>query len=545
MEEKIYQLNGTQLIEMLKKGYEYLKKDYLEINDLNVFPVPDGDTGTNMKITYENGLASIRESLDASEVMADFAKGTLFGARGNSGVLLSQYFQGIAVSLHGLKEIKVSDFVSAMDNGTVFAYKCAVNPTEGTILTVGRESVANIKSRVFDKDDFGHLFTMIVEEMSASLNNTPNLLKVLKDNNVIDSGGKGLLSIFEGYLSYFTGDELPVSQDHGEFLETSKIDFANFDVDNVMQFGYCTEFLLRISRVKNGSLNVDLDAFRKSLEQFGDSLIVTQNGTIIKVHIHTLNPGLVIGFAQKYGEFLTFKMDNMDLQFNSLKKKSVRKDKAIIAIAQGEGIIELFKELGCDIVLDGGETMNTSTEDIINAFKAANADDIVLLVNNPNIFLAAKQAIELYSQSNVYLVDSKSIQQGYFALSTMMQDGTAEEIYEVMQEQIQNIDVAFVAKTSKDSLTNGVTSHKGDYIGVLNGKIMNANLDRLDATCELFKNIPDIEDKEIAYIFVGEDVSEDEAEELKANLEDLYPYLDIGLIYGKQRIYDYLIGVVL
>ena len=378
-------ISGVTFTELLEYGYKNLVAHYKAINDLNVFPVPDGDTGTNMKLTYAKGLKSISdENASVSKIADEFARGMLFGARGNSGVLTSQYFRGFANNLSNCVSLKVHDFARAMVGAYKNAYKACVDVTEGTILTVAREGIENVDFQ-YD-DDFITFLEKVVNTMRVSLDNTPELLPVLKENGVIDSGGKGLLTIFEGFLYFFTGKEIVAEEEapaHEEKKEENNdtVDFSAFNENSVLEYGYCTEFLLQLQTAKVDIPSFNVDEFIAWMQEHGESLVCFQTGSIIKTHIHTKKPYEVIEFAQRYGEFLTFKMENMALQHNNVleenkKKMHERKKLAYIAIAQGDGVIDLFESLGCDIVLNGGQTMNTSVAEMvtdrfnINAFRS-------------------------------------------------------------------------------------------------------------------------------------------------------------------------------
>ena len=545
--DKIYLLDGITFKKMLLSGYESLEHDYKLINDLNVFPVPDGDTGTNMKVTFYSGLLAIKDETELGKVASAFARGSLFGARGNSGVLLSQYFKGMANALTGEVEIDATKFVRALIDGYKLAYKCAINPVEGTILTVAREGIENIRNQIDDEVDFATLFIKIKESMVVSLENTPNLLAILKESGVVDSGGRGLLSIFNGFVNFFTGKEstlvVEYHEDEHHDMNSNDVDLSAFNENSVLDYGYCTEFLLQLLNSKIDIPSFDVDKFIKDISLLGDSLVVTMDGSIVKVHIHTKTPANVLTFAQQYGEFLKIKIENMALQHNEVLKQK-RKEIAIISIALGEGIINTFKELGSTLVLNGGQTMNTSTEEIVNAIKEVNADNVILLPNNSNILLACTQAKELVDDVNVYIVETKTIQEGYYGLSMMM---GSEKDPDVLVEQINAgkdlMQSAFVAKATRDYKYQDVNGKAGDYVGYFDKDIVCNSVDLFTCAHQLVDSIEGIEDKEVMFIFYGESVSDEEAEEFKEQLEEKYPYLEIGFIKGDQPVFDLLIGV--
>lgn len=544
-------LDGALFNQLLNYAYQNLAAHYEAINDLNVFPVPDGDTGTNMKMTFNNGLKNIKESENIGDIADNLARGMLFGARGNSGVLTSQYFKGLADGLKGKKEVTVSEFAEAMVQGYKTAYSATVDPTEGTILTVAREGIENVKkSIVSGKTTFAQLFAMVVDAMKISLDNTPNLLPVLKESGVIDSGGKGLLTIFEGILKYLNGEEITgYDEEDTHSLPTSSVDFSAFNENSVLDYGYCTEFLLQLLTSKIDVEKFDIQSFIAYLQEHGNSIVCFQTGTIVKVHIHTKKPYEVIEFAQRYGEFVAFKMENMALQHNEVlhkeeEKAKVRKNVSIISIAQGDGIIELFKELGSDIVLNGGTTMNTSTAEMIDAFKFANSDEIILLPNETNIIMAAKQAAELFKGSRVRVIETKTIPEGYNALSMLMGgDESADDAYNDMLEASKAVISCFVTKASRDTTLNGVKVKKGYYIESVDGKLVGCNENREEAILEMLSKVEDIENREVMFAFYGQMVSEEDAEHAISRVNEAFPQLETGLIEGKQDVYDFLIGI--
>lgn len=545
MSEIYKTIDGKLFQKLLNAGYRGLVEDYALINDLNVFPVPDGDTGTNMKLTFESGLNSIKNTNRIDEVASEFARGCLFGARGNSGVLLSQYFKGLSNGLKGIEIATVIDLANATIEGYKMAYTSAINPVEGTFLTVAREGIENIRNHIDDDTDLKKYFTMIYEASKVSLENTPNLLAVLKENGVIDSGGQGLLSIFKGIILMLNGEnveDLRVEARHESHNET--LDFSLFNENSVLDYGYCTEFLLQLTNSKGDVNSFDKDKFIEDLSHFGDSLIVTQSGTIVKVHIHTKKPYLPIQLAQQYGEFLTFKMDNMTLQHQNVVKKEKKKNIGIITIGNGDGILDKLKESGADIVLNGGQTMNTSVVELLDTFDRVHADNIILLPNNKNIILAAKTAIEMYEKAKVYLVETNSIQEGYFALSmSVLTENDPEVLFDEIKQNAQLIIPCLVAKTTKDALINNVQTYKGEYIEYVDETVVGSNLIRKDAILDMIDKIEGIEDKEMMFIIYGQSVPKEEAEQIVNVLSEKYPYLEVGLLDGKQDIKDYLIGV--
>ena len=545
-------INGSTFVELLKLGYKNLVAHLQIINDLNVFPVPDGDTGTNMKLTYSNGLKTISDD-DASvgKIADEFARGMLFGARGNSGVLLSQYFRGFADAIANVVEISVQDFAFAMVGAYKNAYHACADVAEGTILTVARESIEAAKYCITGKENYLDFFTKVVLEMRKSLDNTPNLLPVLKENGVVDSGGKGLLTIFEGYLSFFTGKEIE-DIDDVEAEESSpmdKIDYSAFNENSELEFGYCTEFLLQLLNSKINVSEFDINSFISWMQSHGESLVCFQTGTIVKVHIHTKTPYVVIEYAQRFGEFVAFKMENMALQHNNVikeenKKRGERKKIAIITVAQGDGIIESFKGLRTDLVLNGGTTMNTSVAELIDAFNYVNADDIFLLPNEANMIKTAHQAADLYKDSKVHVIETKNIQEGFAALNNYFDDDLSpKEVENCLLEGVQGMIPLTIFKSGKEANIDGNIAPKGSYVEAIGHKLIGYQEDIIEATLEAFSKIEDIEDKSFAFVFFGQALSEELANEIMEVLNRDYPQVEIGLIPGKQDIYDLIIGI--
>lgn len=546
-------INGSTFVELLKFGYKNLLAHLQIINDLNVFPVPDGDTGTNMKLTYSNGLKTISDD-DAAvgKISDEFARGMLFGARGNSGVLTSQYYRGFADVILGKKELSVQDFALAMVGAYKNAYNACAEAAEGTILTVARESIEAAKYCITGKENYIDFLTKVVLEMRKSLDNTPNLLPVLKENGVVDSGGKGLLCIFEGYLSFFTGKDIDVNDEAGEVEDHNpidKIDYSAFNENSELDYGYCTEFLLQLLKSKVDIETFDINSFIAWMQEHGESLVCFQTGTIIKTHIHTKKPYEVIEYAQKFGEFVAFKMENMALQHNNVikdekKKNENRKKLAIITIAQGDGVIEAFKNLRCDLVLNGGQTMNTSVSEMIDAFNYVNADNIILLPNESNMIKTAHQAADLYKDSVVKVVESKNIQEGFAALNNYFDDDlTPDEVYDCLLEAKDNIVPLTIFKSGKAANIDGDVAPKGSYVEAIGHRLIGYKANVVDATLDAFGRIEDIEDKSFAFMFVGQMLSEETANNLVEALNKKYPQVEIGLIDGKQDVYDILIGL--
>ena len=543
-------MNGATFVELLEYGYKNLVAHYKAINDLNVFPVPDGDTGTNMKLTYANGLKTISdENAPISQISDEFARGMLFGARGNSGVLTSQYFRGFANALSSCIEMNVYDFARAMVSAYKNAYEACVDVAEGTILTVAREGIDNVA--LDNSEDFEQFFKKVIIAMKVSLDNTPELLPVLKENGVIDSGGKGLLTIFEGFLYFVTGKEISAEEEVEIKPEKKEevIDFSLFNENSVLEFGYCTEFLLQLQTCKIDIPSFDIKEFIAFMQEHGDSLVCFQTGSIVKVHIHTKKPYEVVEYAQRFGEFVTFKMENMALQHNQIikedeRKMQKRKKLAFISIAQGDGIIDLFKEIGSDIVLNGGQTMNTSVSEMIDAFKYANADEIILLPNESNMCKAAHQAADLYKDSVVKVIETKTIQEGYYMLLMKAGLDVEDDVFDILSESLENVTSCTVFKSGKDANIGKDIAPKGSYVEAIKHRLVGYKDNRAEAVMELLEKVKDIENKEVMFIIFGQMMDFNEAELIQNKINAKYPLLEIGVIEGKQDVYDLLIGVM-
>ena len=535
MDDKILDVEGLK--SLFNYGLINLSNNYKTINDLNVFPVPDGDTGTNMRITLANGIDAIKDCTDFKDLFSKFSTGVLFGARGNSGVLLSQYFKGFSKALEEKKEITTLDFKHAMISGCKQAYTACVDPTEGTILTVAREGIENIKNNINENTTYTDLLGMVVDSMKVSLDNTPNLLPVLKDAGVIDSGGKGLLTIFEGFFKFFTGEELNTDDElEGHSSKTTTIDYSLFNENSTLDYGYCTEFLLQllVSKIDINSFN--LQDFISFLNDHGNSIVCFQNGTIVKVHIHTKKPYEVIEFAQRFGEFVTFKMENMALQHNEvIRNESVRKEgrieRAIIGIVNGAGLVQVFKDLGCLSVIKAVND-DVSTSEIIDALKQVNANKVIIVPDSKRSFEAAKQVESFYKDCEVKPVETTSIQQAYGALSlVMLTENDSMEILHTIEEHKDKV------------LSASITLNNNKYVGKIEDEEVVSDDTLVSSACSLIRSIPDIDDKEVMFIIYGKGVKEEDLNQIIETMSDEYPFLEIGLIDGKQEDSQLLIGL--
>lgn len=626
------EINGVNFYQMVKAGAITLRANLQRINELNVFPIADGDTATNMLMTLNGGLNMFKDNIAENVgVLADnLAKGMLMGARGNSGVILSQIFYGIAEGLNGKQSANALELCRAFEVGTQKAYDAVMEPTEGTILTVMREATENagklLKNRKNEDKSISinEFIYNICIFMERSLENTPNLLAVLKEAGVVDSGGAGLLCIMQGMKfalskenneenanenvdskceneksgkgekknnkefnphlksqiingfenesegllnNLHSGQNGQSGNDFGQPNQITLIDLNKFTENSVMKFGYCTEFLLRLQNSKIDVNQFNLQNFKANLEMLGDSIVTFQNGTIVKVHIHTFTPENVLSFCHSYGEFLTIKIENMTLQHNethdvvvenwdgkraeskkqskTTAKNEEKADKmqkyATVAVASGQGICETFKQLGADYVVNGGQSNNPSTQDFVEAFRAVNAQNIFVLPNNANIILTAKQAGELCSDLNVVVIESKNVGEGYAVLQMLNYDfDTIDEIKQNMIDAMQGVKTALVSKAVRSADLNGVAVAKDCYVGFENKKIITSADTKEQTALQLMQGL-NAQNYEFAIIIYGESFEGNEKTDFKVRASSLYSGLELYEINGGQNIYDMII----
>ncbi len=538
-------IDGQIFYKMLNGGAASLSREKSEINDLNVFPIPDGDTGDNMLMTLEGGLNST-PAAPIGETAQNASKGMLLGARGNSGVILSRIFSGIAKGLTGLNDCGVCDFNNALKLGAKEAYEAVATPVEGTILTVFREGVDFAGARITSDSNFESVFEDLLSEFNRSLEHTPELLPVLKESGVVDSGGAGLICIYKGMYDALTGAE--ISPTASAASNNRNIDLGLFTEDSELEYGYCTEFLLRLQRSKTNIDSFNLEGFINQLNSFGDSVVAFIDGTIVKVHIHTKTPGEILSFCQQFGEFLTLKIENMTLQHNEtehnkhrLRKKEALKPFGIVAVASGKGIKETFIALGCDAVVEGGQSMNPSTEDIIQALNNVNAENVFLYPNNGNVIMAAEQATEILKDTNVFVVPTKTVGEGYAAISMLDTSGkNPEQIVCEQKEIISEVVTGVISQAVRDTEKDGIAVKTNDYIGFIGDTILVDDGSRDDALMLLSEKL-NAGRYDIMLVIYGESISEAEAEEVKKRLRLKYRRAEIVMIYGGQPIYDYIL----
>ena len=552
-------LNGEQFKELLTSGALNLKANYQEVDSLNVFPVPDGDTGTNMLRTIQGGVTALNgfEVKDLGETGKAVSKGMLMSARGNSGVILSQIFRGICKGLENKKEVDAVQLAAAYKVGVKQAYGAVVTPVEGTILTVFREATEVATKKVTKDSTINEFFEEHLKQAVKTLKKTKEILPVLKEAGVIDSGGAGYVYIVKGMVKFLDGEkiEAELTKEENSSGEAREIDFSAFSRDDVLQFGYCTEFILRLQSSKIDVDSFDVEQIISDLNEEdigGDSIVALKDDDVVKVHVHTKEPGIVLHKMRKYGEFLTIKCENMALQHNEnmsdeereAQVKREHKKYAIVAVAQGAGIIEQFKALGVDVVVSGNQTMNPSTEDFIKAFKSLDAENIIVFPNNKNIIMAAKQASQLYKGAKVKVIHSTSSPQCYSALT--MLDFSSDDLTIIVGsflEAIRNVVTGEITIANRSTKLNGVVVAKNDHIHIIDGKLVRATKLKNRAIVDLLAKVPNMEDKQVLTVIYGKDVTEEEKTKNMALIKQKYPFLEVGAIDGGQAIYKYLLAI--
>ncbi|PII02612.1 DAK2 domain-containing protein [Acholeplasma laidlawii] len=554
-------ISGDLFKKMVTNGAIHLKNNHKEVDHLNVFPVPDGDTGTNMQMTMMAGVKEV--SQDQSNSIVDVSKilsrGLLMGARGNSGVILSQFFRGLYSEISKINNgsLTIKEFIQALVGGYQMAYRSVMDPVEGTILTVVRESAERVLKDQKKYTSIEDVLKAYLMQAKETLIKTPELLPVLKEAGVVDSGGAGFIKIIEGMLMALEGEILS-ELDAIQSMPQANLDYVGAhnlgEVD--IKFGYCTEFIVQLFDWEN----FDINSVRNPLEQMGDSLVVVTDEDLLKVHVHTNQPGVALTLAQKFGELKTIKVDNMRTQHGNITGqdhsghdhsqavpelapvKKPRSKYGLIAVGQGEGVKTAFKELGVDMIIDGGQTMNPPTEDFIKAIEAVNADNVIILPNNSNIILTAEQAASLTENQNVSVLKTKTVAQGYSAMISFDPTATIEENTDVMMDVVNEMKSGEVTYAVRDTEMHGVQVKNGDYIGISKSKIIVSCKDRYEAVTSLLESMI-TEDSEIATLFIGNGVSEDEVEKVVEFVASINEDCEVETINGKQDVYSYIIAV--
>lgn len=542
-------LDGEMFATMVRGGAAQLRANAKEVNELNVFPVPDGDTGDNMSMTIEGGVAAIEglHTKDLAAVTKTLSKGMLLGARGNSGVILSQFFAGMTKGLSEYKKADAMAVGAAMQEGVKQAYASVITPTEGTILTVAREAVAYAVSRINEKSTITSLFSDLIKEMRNSLQRTPELLAALKEANVIDSGGAGLFYIMQGFYKILKGEVIVETESFREVKNVS-VDLSAFTENSEMTYGYCTELLLRLLNARVDPEAFDVSVISSYLQTLGDSIVAFKTDSIVKIHVHTKTPEKVLAFCRQFGEFLTIKIENMNVQHSQVlteeRKTQSVKEYGTVAVATGEGIEQLFKQLGVDAVVYGGQTHNPSAQDFLAAFAEVNARNIFVFPNNGNIVMAAKQAAQLYEDGEVYVIESKDLGQGYAAISALnFESDDPAEICEMLTAAMNTVTTGCVSTAIRDAELNGVHIENGDYIGFA-GKSMKVSCKTLPGAARgLIEKMMEEEDICLITAFVGKDAEQKDIDVLVEWLSAKYPDVEFYTVDGGQEVYPLILIV--
>ncbi len=550
-------IDAEMLSKMFLAGAKNLEEKKEWINELNVFPVPDGDTGTNMTLTIMSAAkeVSAMEKPDMTVLCKAISSGSLRGARGNSGVILSQLFRGFTKGVREHQKLNTRILADALEKAVETAYKAVMKPKEGTILTVAKGGAQKARELANNgEEDLEIFFKEIIQYADEVLEKTPDLLPVLKQAGVVDSGGQGLMQVLKGAYEAFLGKEVDfkisdISAAHKPSGMASNIDVqAQMDI----KFGYCTEFIIMLSR--NFNIKQEMD-FKAYLESIGDSIVVVADDDVVKVHVHTNDPGLAIQKALKYGALSNMKIDNMRLEHQeklfkmSEKQKEEpaeegsgpKKDVGFIAVSAGDGIQEIFKGLGVDYVIEGGQTMNPSTADVLDAVENVNADTVYILPNNKNIILAAEQAAHMSEDKKIVVIPTKTVPQGITAVINFVPELSVEENTDTMIEEIKSVSTGQVTYAVRDTVIDNKEIKQGDYMGIGDSGILSNGTDLLDVTFRMIEDMME-DDKELISIYYGSEVTEETAEELREKVETRYPKCDIELQYGGQSIYYYIIS---
>ncbi|NOU84948.1 DAK2 domain-containing protein [Paenibacillus sp. LMG 31460] len=576
MSKRFISINGNDFTAMVLAGADNLRRNVDKVNGLNVFPVPDGDTGTNMNLTLTAGCEELKKkpSSHIGKAADALSKGLLMGARGNSGVILSQLFRGFAKHVHDLEHVNVQQFAGALLQGVETAYKAVVKPVEGTILTVSKEA-AKHAAQYRRGSDLLDLMQEVLGKAKEALARTPEQLAVLKQVGVVDAGGQGLVCVYEGFVAALSGGLVQVNDDYATMDTTlggvslvpgmnlakevhahlpAQAHLATEDIE----FGYCTEFMLTIAPGKVKGLVFDEGTFRDQLSKLGDSLLVVADDELVKVHIHAEYPGEVMNQAMNYGALSRIKIENMRDQHSHILEDmsegyeapvsttatavTPSKPYGFVAVALGDGITDILSSVGVDVVLSGGQTMNPSTEDIVNAVNSIDADTIYVLPNNSNIILAAQQATQLVDNKTLIVIPSKSIPQGLAAILAFQEKADAKTNTEAMSESLRRVKSGQVTYAVRDTNMDGIDIKQGHFIGIQDGRIVSSQPSLLDACKKLLEEMIE-ESSEIVTILTGEDAVDAETEELEAFIQAAYPEIEIELHPGGQPLYAYLFSV--
>jgi uncharacterized protein len=543
-------LDGIKFAEMVQLGAHHLSQNADYVDSLNVFPVPDGDTGTNMNLSMTSGAKEVANNVteNIGAVSQALSKGLLMGARGNSGVILSQLFRGFGKAVEKEATLSTKTFADALDHGVKTAYKAVMKPAEGTILTVARLAAEKAVEVAATEQDIVVLMEEVLAAAKVALDKTPDLLPVLKEVGVVDSGGQGLVFVYEGFVASLKGEELPAK------IESSLDDLVNaehhraqdfMDTSDIV-FGYCTEFMVRFEEDKRP---FNEDEFRQDMSKFGDSLLVISDDEVVKIHVHSETPGDVISYGHQYGSLVKVKVDNMRQQHTAIvgdekpaAAKEVKKTPyAIVTVALGEGVKQLLESVGASYVIEGGQTMNPSTEDIVNAIKEVGAEKVLILPNNKNIIMAAEQAVELLDIPAA-VVATKTIPQGMSAILSFNPEATVEENAETMTRAFKDVKTAQITTAVRDTTIDGVEIHKDDFMAMVEGKIV-ASVKTLEEAAEAAINKTVDEDSEIVTVLYGQNTTQQQLAQLTGYVEANFEDVEVEVHNGKQPVYPYIISV--
>ncbi|TVT29164.1 DAK2 domain-containing protein [Salinicoccus cyprini] len=541
-------IDGRMFRNMILSGAENLRRHAEYVDSLNVFPVPDGDTGTNMNLSMTSGADEVedKEDVHIGTVGKHFSKGLLMGARGNSGVILSQLFRGFSKAIEEKKEIEAADFTAAFGAGVKTAYKAVMKPVEGTILTVAKDSANKVEEISATESSIITIMEAVIKEAKASLERTPELLPVLKEVGVVDSGGQGLVYVYEGFLSALRGEPIEVSgKPDTETFVNDEHDFDEFMSVEDIEYGFCTEFMVRFD---SGKREFNEDDFRQDMSEFGDSLLVISDEEIVKVHVHTETPGEAMTYGATYGELIKMKIENMREQFRAVHHKKeaapARKegyDTAIITVSSGEGVNELFRSIGATHVINGGQTMNPSTEDILRTIEDEEVKSAIILPNNKNIIMAAEQARDMLEIPAV-VIPTRSIPEGLSSLLVYSPEAELEENKDAMVASLEHVKTGQVTYAVRDTKIDGIEIRKDQHMGIKDGKITGAHDSREASLKQLIESMLD-EESEIVTVLIGDEGDPEEVDRIIEALESEYDEVEFEVHDGQQPVYSYLLSV--
>ena len=541
-------LDGVLFKELISYGIKNLKLHETIVNDMNVFPVPDGDTGTNMTMTLMNGYEAIRnEEGSLSDLASKFGYAVAFGARGNSGVISSQFFKGFSESFVNTHNADAKLFVKALEKGVAEAYLSVSKPTEGTILTVVREATEHVRKQLDEGKlrSVNEVIDAFLQKAEASLKNTPELLPILKSSGVVDSGGAGILYFFQGMKKYIMHEEIELQE--VEATTASAIDYSAFNRQTKFEFGYCTEVLLQLT---DGKAEFDYEAFKNIIETLGDSVATVYTDEKVKVHVHTMQPEQVLSFCHQYGEFLTMKIENMSVQHTQKQEAEESKEEvfphspwAVVAVASDAMLEETFKQMGARAVIQGGQLCNPSVQDFLSVLEKVNADHIIVFPNNKNVILTALQAKKLYANGKVTVIHSASMAECYAALGLVDYDSEKpEDVVQVIHEAIERIDTISISQAVRGTVYDQVSIEIGDYVAIERSHIVGADKTLEGVVIPMIDKYLAQEEKDVVTFFAGQNIAEQELEELLSYVEENYYYVDCGVVQTDSTVYSLILS---